>query len=45
MNNKEKTLLFSVTIADCDVGTFTVKGPGGGGKDTSQTGVRVTHRL
>lgn len=42
---KERTLLFSVTIADCEVGTFTVKGPGGGGKDTSRTGIRVTHRL
>lgn len=45
MKDKNKVLLFSVTIKDCDVGTFTVKGPGGGGKDTSQTGVRVTHRL
>lgn len=45
MKHKEKRLLFSVTIADCDVKTFTVKGPGGGGKDTSQTGIRVTHRL
>jgi hypothetical protein len=40
-----KELLFSVTIKDCEVQTFTVKGPGGGGKDTSQTGVRVIHRL
>lgn len=42
---KDRKLWFSITIKDCDVGTFTVKGPGGGGKDTSQTGVRVTHRL
>ncbi len=41
----EKKLLFSVTIKDCDVDTFTVSGNGGAGKDTSQTGVRVTHRL
>lgn len=38
---KEK--LFSVTIKDCRVDTFTVGGNGGGGKDTSNTGVRVTH--
>lgn len=38
-----KKLLFSVSISDCKVSTFTVKGPGGGGKDTSNTGVRVTH--
>ena len=41
---EDKKLLFSVTIKDCDVDTFTVSGPGGSGKDTSQTGVRVTHR-
>jgi protein subunit release factor A len=35
--------MFSVGIADCRVDTFTVRGPGGGGKDTSNTGVRVTH--
>lgn len=35
--------LFSVTIKDCRVDTFTVGGNGGGGKDTSNTGVRVTH--
>lgn len=38
-----KTLLFSVTINDCRVDTFTVGGHGGAGKDTSNTGVRVTH--
>lgn len=38
-----KTLLFSVTIHDCKVETFTCPGAGGGGKDTSNTGVRVTH--
>lgn len=36
-------LLFSVTISDCRVDAFTVGGAGGGGKDTSNTGVRVTH--
>ena len=40
---KTKTLAFSVTIKDCQVETFTVGGPGGGGKDTSNTGVRVRH--
>lgn len=35
--------LFSVTISDCRVDTFTVGGHGGSGKDTSNTGVRVTH--
>jgi protein subunit release factor A len=38
-----KKLLFSISIKDCRVDTFTVSGPGGGGKDTSNTGVRVTH--
>jgi hypothetical protein len=38
-----RTKAFSVTIADCRVDTFTVQGPGGGGKDTSNTGVRITH--
>lgn len=38
-----KQLLFSVTPKDCKLDTFTVHGPGGGGKDTSNTGVRWTH--
>jgi hypothetical protein len=42
---KDKKLLFSVTMNDCDVQTFTVKGNGGSGKDTSQTGIRIVHRL
>jgi protein subunit release factor A len=33
----------SITIDDCRVDTFTVGGHGGAGKDTSNTGVRVTH--
>lgn len=41
----DKQLLFSVTIKDCRVDTFTVGGNGGSGKDTSNTGVRVTHLL
>lgn len=35
--------LFSVTIDDCEVETFTVGGNGGAGKDTSNTGVRIRH--
>jgi protein subunit release factor B len=35
--------LFSVTIKDCKVDTFTVGGHGGSGKDTSNTGVRILH--
>lgn len=38
-----KTKLFSVTVNDCKVETFTVGGAGGGGKDTSNSGVRITH--
>lgn len=41
---KNKELLFSVTIKDCDVQTFTVGGNGGSGKDTSNTGVRIVHK-
>ena len=40
---KEKELLFSVTSKDFEMQTFTVPGPGGGGKDTSRTGVRLVH--
>ena len=41
---KEKKLLFSVTIKDCKVESFTagVKA-GGGGKDTSNNAIRITH--
>ena len=38
-----KHKLFSVTIKDCKVDTFTVGGNGGSGKDTSNTGVRILH--
>lgn len=37
-------LLFSVTKKDFEMQTFTVPGPGGGGKDTSKTGVRLIHK-
>jgi protein subunit release factor B len=41
--NEVKKLLFSITPKDCELQTFTVHGPGGGGKDTSNTGVRYIH--
>lgn len=39
-----KELLFSVTLKDCDVQTFTAGGPGGQHQNRAQTGVRVVHR-
>lgn len=39
-----KRLLFSVTKNDFDMQTFSVGGHGGSGKDTSNSGVRLTHR-
>ena len=41
---KDKVLLFSVTAKDFEIQTFTVGGHGGGGKDTSNSGVRLIHR-
>jgi hypothetical protein len=38
-----RKLLFSVSIKDCVVDTFTCGGKGGSGKDTSNNGVRVRH--
>lgn len=43
MDNRKQPL-FSVTIKDCEVQTFTVGGHGGSGKDTSNSGCRVVHR-
>ena len=40
-----KHLLFSVTRKDLIRQTFTVGGHGGGGKDTSNSGVRLIHPL
>ncbi len=37
-------LLFSVTMKDLEMQTFSVGGHGGGGKDTSNSGVRLTHK-
>jgi protein subunit release factor A len=42
--NKEKRLLFSVTMKDLEMQTFSVGGCGGGGKDTSNSGVRLVHK-
>lgn len=39
-----KKLLFSVTMKDLEMQTFSVGGHGGGGKDTSNSGVRLIHR-
>src|ERR1700683_4401898 len=39
-----KQLLFSVTKKDFDMQTFRCPGAGGGGKDTSSSGVRLIHR-
>lgn len=38
-----RQLLFSVGMKDFEMQTFSVGGPGGGGKDTSNSGVRLTH--
>jgi protein subunit release factor A len=40
----DKQLLFSITKDDFDMQTFSVGGHGGGGKDTSNSGVRLIHR-
>lgn len=39
-----KTLLFSVTLDDCDVQTFRAGGPGGQNQNKRDTGVRIIHR-
>lgn len=38
-----KHLLFSVSVKDCEQQFFRVSGAGGGGKDTSSSGVRLIH--
>ena len=35
--------MFSVSISDCEIQTFTCGGKGGSGKDTSNNGVRIIH--
>ena len=39
-----RELLFSVTLADCDVQTFSVSGGGGQRRDKKSTGVRIVHK-
>ncbi len=39
-----RELLFSVTLADCDVQTFRAGGPGGQNQNKRETGVRIVHR-
>lgn len=39
-----KTLLFTVTIKDCDVDTFRSGGKGGQNQNKVESGVRITHR-
>lgn len=41
---KGRKLLFSTTIADCDVETFRGSGPGGQNRNKVASGVRIRHR-
>lgn len=36
--------MFSVTLDDCEIQTFTAGGPGGQHQNTSNTAVRIIHR-
>lgn len=40
----QKRLVFSVTMNDCDLQTFTAGGPGGQHQNRSRTAVRIIHR-
>jgi len=42
--NQDRKPFLSVTMADCDLKTFAAGGPGGQHQNTSNTGVRITHR-
>lgn len=44
MTTRSDSPLFSVTLDDCDVQTFTVSGAGGQHRDRAKTGVRIVHR-
>lgn len=44
MNNAPRKLLFSTTLADCDIDTFCTGGPGGQAQNKKASGVRITHR-
>lgn len=39
-----KTLLFSVTLKDCDVQTFRGSGAGGQKRNKTSSGIRIVHR-
>lgn len=41
---KDRELLFSVTMNDCEFQTFTAGGPGGQHQNTSNTAVRIIHK-
>lgn len=41
---KNKKLLFSITLKDCDIDTFCTGGPGGQKQNKTASGVRITHR-
>src|SRR5262245_41948109 len=40
----DRELLFSVTLADCEVQTFRAGGNGGQNQNKRDTGVRIVHR-
>ena len=44
MNPTPRKLLFSVTLADCDVETFRASGPGGQHRNKVASAVRIRHR-
>ncbi len=44
MDTKGKSLLFSVTLKDCDVETKRGHGKGGQNRNTRDTAVRIVHR-
>lgn len=41
---ENKNYLFSVSLADCDLQTFSAGGPGGQHQNTSNTAVRIIHK-
>lgn len=44
MRKAPRKLLFSTTLADCDISTFCTGGPGGQKQNKTASGVRITHR-
>lgn len=41
---RERQLLFSVTLDDCEIQSFAAGGPGGQHQNHSNTGIRIIHR-